>query len=244
MDDQITSETIVPDRDEPAPNYLDLLRVNDLLVGLDDKAFLEFAARCNFRSGKRGGVLVEEGSYEDSAFFVLDGIVRIAGASEGMEMIYGDISAGQWFGEIAAIDRRERSATVYALSDVVLAVAPREVFINLILEHRQIAVKILEGLAATVRSANQKVVKVGSLSGVQRVYLQVLEMAEPSPEADGTWIISKLPSHDELAIHSVTSKEVVARAVSQLLQSNIAKRDRGHFRILSREKLKQLATQV
>ena len=236
--------TPAADSDLPRPTNRELLRVNDLLVGLDDHAFGHFVKRCSFHEVPKGQTLIEEGDINSTMFFVIQGTIRIAGASEGMEMLYADIPAGQWFGEIAAIDRGQRSANAYAVDDVVVAVAPREVFINLILEHRQIAVKILESLASTIRSANQRMVRVGSLSGVQRVYMHVLEMAEPHPDGDGTWVIAKLPSHDEMAIHSLTSKEVVARAISQLLQGNIAKRDKGAFRVLSREKLKQLATQI
>lgn len=231
------------------PSYEELLRVNDLLVGLEDGPFGHFVQRCTFMSFAENETIVQEGELAYSVFFVILGTVRIASQVGGdgpeMEMVYRDVPAGDWFGEISAIDKGERSATGYALdAEVVVAAAPREVFLNLILEHRHVAVKVLESLAATVRSNNHRMSQVGSLSGVQRVYGYLLETALPGPEGDGTWSISRLPSHDEIAVKAVTSREVVARAISQLLQDGVAKRERGAFRILNRQKLQQFATQV
>lgn len=231
------------------PTYEERLRVNDLLVGLEDSAFGRFVQRCTFMSFEENEMIISEGEFVHNVFFVIEGAVRIASQAGGegreMEMVYRDIPSGRWFGEIAAIDKGERSATAYALEGgVVVAAIPREVFINLILEHRQVAVKVLETLAAAVRSSNQRMIHVGALSGVQRVYGYLLETAQPSPEGDGSWVIPKLPSHDDIALRAVTSREVVARAISQLLQDGVAKRDRGAFRILGRVRLQQMATQV
>lgn len=230
------------------PTYEERLRVNDLLVGLEDSAFKRFVQRCTFMSFDENEMIINEGEFVFNVFFVVDGAVRIASQPAGdgpdMEVVYRDVPAGRWFGEIAAIDKGERSATAYALDGVVVAAIPREVFINLILEHRHIAVKVLESLAAAVRSSNRRMLQVGTLSGVQRVYAYLLEGSQPSPDGDGTWLIPKLPSHDDIALRAVTSREVVARAISQLLQDSVAKRDRGAFRIMSRARLQQLATQV
>ncbi|MEO5337886.1 MAG: cyclic nucleotide-binding domain-containing protein [Magnetospirillum sp. WYHS-4] len=231
------------------PSYEERLRVNDLLVGLEDAPFGRFVQRCVFMAFDESEMIISEGEFAYSVFFVIEGRVRIAsqvgGEGPEMEMVYRDVPAGRWFGEIAAIDKGERSATAYALDkQVVVAAAPREVFVNLILEHRHIAVRVLESLAAAIRSSNQRMAQVGSLSGVQRVYGYLLEASQPSPEPDGSWLIPKLPSHDEVALKAVTSREVVARAISQLLQDGVAKRERGAFRILNRQKLQQLAIQV
>ncbi len=42
----------------------------------------------------------------------------------------------------------------------------------------------------------------------------------------------------------MTSKEAVARAISQIIQEGVAKRSSGKIKILSRDALRQLATQI
>lgn len=230
--------------DDPPPSHTELLRVNDLLIGLDDGAFEEFVKRCGFVEVAKGGTLIQEGDTQHSVVFVVEGIVRIVGLAEGMELNYRDIPAGGWFGEIAAIDKGGRSASAYAATDVTVATAPREVFLNLLLEHRHIAVKILERLASIVRQANQRMVSATSFSGVQRVYMKLLDLAQPDAHNDGQWYIPRMPTHEDLAVEAMTSKELVARAISQLMQMNVAKREKGQLRICNRETLKQLATQL
>lgn len=224
---------------------VELLRVNSLLIGLDDKAFKAFAKRCEFVPVCKGDVLIEEGSSQDNAFFVVKGKVRIIqGDSSAVNIVYREIDEGGWFGEIAAIDKGQRTAAAYALTDGLVAVAPRAAFLNLVLEHRQIAVKVLESFATLIRSSNQRFAEASSFSGVQRVYLQLLELAKPDPSGDGSWVIYNMPSHEQLSVKALTSKETVTQALSQILQEKIAKRITGKLRILNREALKRLATKI
>ncbi len=243
------SVAMAADNEKPMPgaeaSREDILRVNDLLIGLDDAAFEAFVERCAFHSVAQGEQLIREGEVQHNVVFVLDGLVRIVGiAPGGMELNYQDVEVGGWFGEIAAIDKGARSASAYAYTDSEIATVPREVFLNLILEHRHIAVKILERLSRIVRIGNERVVTVSSFSGVQRVYMTILDLAEPDPNAgvDSIWFIPKMPNHEELALKAMTSKEMVARAISQLLQMGVARREKGILRIINREALKQLAT--
>ena len=227
------------------PNEIELFRVNDLLIGLDEDVFQAFAKRCEFRHVKLGDVLVQSGSSQNDIFFVIQGEVRIVQDNQDVNVVYGTVSEGGWFGEIAAIDKGQRTANAFALTDtVIVAVAPRALFLNLMLEHRQIAVKILESLATVVRSSNARVAEVSSFSGVQRVYLKLLQMIEDKPSSNGHWVINDMPSHDQLSAMAFTSKETVARAVSQLLQSNTVKRGAGRLEIINMENLKRLATEV
>lgn len=224
------------------------LRVNDLLIGLDDEAFDKFAQRCEFVTFRKGDNLIEEGSKQDYTFLMVKGMVRVVQGEDSedsnMGFIYQEIGEGGWFGEIAALDKGQRTATVLAITDGIAVIMPRAVFVNLILEHRQIAVKVLESLASIIRSSNRRLSDVSSFSGVQRVYLQLLELAEPDPSADGIWTIDNMPSHEQLATIAMTSKEVVSKAISQILQAGLAKRSSGKLKILDHHALKRVATEI
>ncbi len=227
------------------PSDGELLRVNDLLIGLEDSAYDVFAERCQFVNFNQGDVLFEEGAVQDSAFFVIKGTIRLTrDTGDDVNIVYRDIEEGGWFGEIAAIDRGQRTAAAYAVTGGVAAMAPRSVFVNLLLEHRHIAVKVLESLATLVRSSNQRFIEVSSYSGVQRVYLQLLDLAEPDPVGNGGWIIRVMPSHDQLSADASTSRDAVTRAMTQLVQKKVVRRSQGKLRILDRDILKHLATHI
>lgn len=226
-------------------NYRDRLRVNELLIDLNEEAFNKFEERCEYQEREEGFVFIEEGEVQEFTYFVLEGSVRIVlGTQDGVNVNFNDIPTDGWFGELSAIDKQERSATAFALESTVVAAVPSNVFLNLILDNRVVALKILRDMAKALRRSNQKITTVSSFSGVQRVYMELLKLGEPSPNGDGTWIIGHTPSHDVLAEGATTSKDTVARALSQLFQAQVAKRERGKLRIMDREQLKRLATQA
>ncbi len=226
------------------PTDLELLRINDLLIGLEDEEFHTFAGRCEFRPISKGDVLVESGAKRNEVFFVIRGEVRIVQEDTGINVVFSKVGEGGWFGEIAAIDKGVRSANVFALTDGMVAVADRALFINLILEHRQIAVNVLESFATVVRSSNQRLAEVSSFSGVQRVYLKLLELVDDKPTKAGTWLISDMPNHEQLSAMASTSKETVARALSQLQKTDTAKRSPGKLEILNLHEMRKMATEV
>lgn len=220
------------------------LRVNELLIGLDDKAFEQFAKRCEYVSFRKGDNLIKEGTKQDCIFLMVKGTVRVTQGDGGVGVIFREIAEGGWFGEIAAFDRGRRTAMVDAVTDGVVIMLSRAVFVNLILKHRQIAIKVLESLASIIRSSNRQISDVSSFSGIQRVYLQLLELAEPDPSENGIWIIDNMPSHEELATNAMTSKEAVAKAISKVIQSGLIKRSKGKVKILDRFALKQISTEI
>jgi CRP-like cAMP-binding protein len=78
-----------------------------------------------------------------------------------------------------------------------------------------------------------------TLKAVQRVYVEVLRLAR----GDGgeTSIISPMPTQRELARRASTSRETVARVLSQLVKGGILARKGRTVRILDMDRLRTLA---
>ncbi len=233
-------------RDElPDLSRKDLLRLNSLLISLGDEAFERCFDRCRFEEFLAGEVIIAAESPGNEVYFVVTGTARaVDGADEGFDLISNDVEAGGWFGEISAIDEATRTATVTAFTDVVVASIPREVFINLILEHRTVALKVLEDFSLYLRMSATRVKKVSAYTGAQRVYMELLRQAEPDPRGDGSWQITKWVKHKELAYEASTSLDIVARAISHLIKLGLMKREGGSFRILDRERVQQMINQT
>jgi CRP-like cAMP-binding protein len=84
----------------------------------------------NVRSPK-GRTLLEYGSNSRDVFFVLEGKVEVVLYSpDGREVFVTAIGPGEMFGELAALDGEPRSATVVALSNVVLAIMSQNDFMR------------------------------------------------------------------------------------------------------------------
>ena len=220
------------------------LRVNNLMILLDDGQFEKCVKRITFQEFLTGETIIDADDEGGEVYFVVEGKVRVVdGMQEGRDLVYNDIEEGGWFGELAAVDERSRSATISALTNVIVATLPREVFLNMILECRAVALKVLGEFSGFIRAGNRRTAKVSSFTGVQRVYMELLQLAEPDPRGDGTWHIPTTVKHKGLAAEASTSLEIVARALSQLLKKGLIKREGGSFRILDREQIQQMITQ-
>ena len=113
-------------------------------------------ARCEWRRVKAKQWVID---YQDDGmdvFFVVAGSVRVLiYAKSGREVILADLEAGGFFGELAPIDGRTRSASVLAVSDAVVATMPGTVFLEVLHDHPDVSMYVLKLLAARVRVPRQ-----------------------------------------------------------------------------------------
>ena len=99
-----------------------------------------------------GKVLVEEGAVGHEFFLILDGqaVVRRGGRRIAM------LGPGQYFGEMALLDRGPRTATVVADTDMDLLVLGQREFAGLLDQVPSLSYKLLAAMAARLREADAK----------------------------------------------------------------------------------------
>ena len=74
-----------------------------------DLDFERFNRRCNWRRYKGGELVVDYEDESSDVYFIISGEVRILIRTlAGKEIILGETNAGQFFGEMAAIDGAKR----------------------------------------------------------------------------------------------------------------------------------------
>jgi CRP-like cAMP-binding protein len=97
---------------------LEILRAVPLFADLDDRSLQAVAVLAREERHAAGEVLMLEGEPGDEFYVVLDGTVRIAHG----DRVVRSIGAGGFLGEIALVERRPRSATATAISEVTVLV--------------------------------------------------------------------------------------------------------------------------
>jgi CRP-like cAMP-binding protein len=95
-----------------------------------------------------GKVLVSEGSAGAEFFVILDGQAKVS--RHGQEV--ATLGPGQFFGDLALLDRAPRNATVTAVNPMELVVLGQREFSALIDEVPGFAHKLLAGLARRLRA--------------------------------------------------------------------------------------------
>lgn len=175
-------------------------------------------------------------------YFVLKGEVRIVNYSaSGREVAYAIIPAGGYFGELSAIDGRPRSANVLAVEDCLLATLTPAAFKELLATDTDIAAKVMHKLVRIIRSADDRILDLATLSAYQRVYVEVLRMKKPDPVRPNSWLIYPLPTQAQIAALASTTRETVARVLSQLNHDHIAERKSKTLYIRDLARLQALA---
>jgi CRP-like cAMP-binding protein len=133
----------------PSP---DLIRGIPLFSELDDSSLSRLADEFIERSFEPGQEIASEGLGGLNFFVVESGEAAVS--VHGNEV--GTLGPGASFGEIALVDKSARSATVAATSQMRCYALPIWSFRPFVLEHPDVAWKLLELLAERLRAAEHR----------------------------------------------------------------------------------------
>ncbi len=201
-------------------------------------------SECNWSEYEPGDIVVDQNESSTDVYFIVSGAVRIVDYLEDdREIALAELSKGDCFGELSALDLKVRSARVTATEPTILASMTSKNFRTLLLECPGIAITLLKRLAGYVRTLTTRVSAMSSMTPQQRVYAELVRMSEPDVERDGRWVISNFPGHGEIASWVGTERDVVAEAIGQLARSGIVERKHKVLRINDHARLQRLAVQ-
>ena len=215
---------------------IDNLAPVELLEGLKDSDLQDLEQHGRWRRYVAEEQILDRDSETRDVFFVIEGSVDVINFSlSGREVAYGQVRAGGYFGEMAAIDGRRRSANIVANQDSLVFILPAEAFMEILNTHASAAMVALRRLAHIVRTADDRIMDLSTLRAVQRVHVEVLRLA--SEVEPGEWMIKSMPTQRDIARRASTSRETVARVMSQLAKVGIVERKGRTLHVLDQERL-------
>jgi CRP/FNR family transcriptional regulator, cyclic AMP receptor protein len=228
--------TATPDGGEPAEGepFLRWLRPDELH---------DLRSRAVTRRFPRGTILFHEGDVSGRVLVLTEGRVKVSVLSEeGREVVLSFSGSGELFGEISAVDRLPRSATVTALeASEALALAAGD-FERFLEAHPRVALVLLRVLAARLRDADRERMELAVYDTIRRVARRLLDLAdrfgEPTPE--GVTITLPL-TQEELAGWIGSSREAVSKALQTLRTLDCIETQRRRITVLNLEALRRLA---
>lgn len=199
---------------------------NPVLGHLPEPVRRELEKRCIWKEYKSDEQIIDRESESRDVYFVVGGVVRIVNYSySGREVSYDEIRAGGMFGELSAIDGKPRSASVVSIKRSLIASLAPEIFKKAMREHPEFAVAVIERLAVIIRASNDRIMDLSTLGAYTRVYAEILRLARgfAADDADSA-VIDPLPVHSDLASRCGTTRETVARAISDLIKKGVAEK--------------------
>jgi CRP-like cAMP-binding protein len=197
----------------------------ELFGSLPPEQLQAFEARCRWHTFDAGQTIIERDENRSEVYFVVEGTARVVNyLADGREVVLADVGAGSFFGELSGIDCLGRSAFVVAREQTVAAVLGSDDFMDLLRDCPDAALKLIHHLTSVIRSANERVSALVDLSPHQRIYAELVRLANPSAVGDGSWTIDPLPMHSEISGWAGTNSEVVSLAVGTLIREGVARR--------------------
>ena len=199
------------------------------------------AAACQWHRYEAGNEIVRYHDHANSAFFIVQGEIRVMyHGLLGQEVILCDLSTGEMFGELTAIDGYPRSATVIARTSVLLASMHALDFQNLIYSNRQIAETILKRLTGQVRRLTERVYDYSTLAVRNRIQSELLRLARNHMTSANAAIISPAPIQTEIANLVSTHREAASQELNKLVKSKLIMRQGHDLYVLDVAKLTEM----
>ncbi|MDB4970436.1 MAG: Cyclic nucleotide-binding domain protein [Myxococcales bacterium] len=156
-----------------------------------------------------GTVLFREGDPGKHMYVIQSGRIELTRRVRGKEAHLATLPAGEFFGEMAIINKHPRSATATALEDSHLLVLDARTFEAMIRGNAEIAIRMIKKLAARLAQANSQVETLLKQDLNHRIVHQLRVLADSRGQSDGPGVRIDI-SIDELAeTVAATPKDVV-----------------------------------
>ncbi|WP_341679284.1 Crp/Fnr family transcriptional regulator [Niveibacterium sp. SC-1] len=194
---------------------------------LQDELLQTMASHGGVRNFAASSVLINEEDENDALFILLSGRVKVFGASsQGREVIYNTLGPGEYFGEMS-LDGGPRSASVMTLEPCTCVVVPGAKVRDFLASHPDFALHLVHKLIGLVRRATDSVKSLA----LDDVYSRVVRLLnEKAHDEDGRRVVADRLTQREIADHVGSSREMISRIFTQLVQGGyIAVEDRRIF---------------
>ena len=202
---------------------------------LGDDALLEIASHIHERTFSPGQVVLLEGEPCQAVYFVAQGVVRAHRLSpEGREHVLAYLGPGEPFSLVPALDGGPHLAAVDAVTDTTLYTIPCERFQRIMRDHPEVALAVMEHLAAEVRRLSDMVEDLALHTVRTRLARFLLS------QADGTQPSIRW-TQEEVAAQIGTVRDVVGRALRAFADDGLIRRERGRLVVMDRAGLEREA---
>lgn len=200
------------------PAMVAILKATQLFSALEASEIAAFAARATIRRFAAGELLFSEGEPCKGLYVVAAGRVRIfKTSSTGREQVLAIEGAGSSIAELPVFDGGPYPASAAAVDEAQLLFVSRDEFRVCCLEHPEVALKVLQVVGARLRRLVGIIEELSFTTLRHRLISWLLReaQAQGSPTANGTAFALKV-SHQELAAHIGTVRELVSRNMARL----------------------------
>jgi CRP-like cAMP-binding protein len=205
----------------------ELFRQHPFLAVLTEEETRELLDQAHVQRLAAGDVVFRKDDPGDGLYGVLEGrVVVTVESAEGKELILNLFGPGEFFGEIALLDGKGRTATAVARDPSRLVFLGRAAFLPFLSERHETAVRIIGLLCERLRRTTGLVEDSAFLSVATRLAKQLAALAG-GQHGPGTVRLSQ----EELAQTLGVTREIVSRQLAIWREAGVVEIGRGWIKV-------------
>jgi CRP/FNR family transcriptional regulator, cyclic AMP receptor protein len=199
-----------------------------LFAGCEEAVLRAVAGRLRLRRFRRNEVIFHQGDAGDALHIVASGSVKIVlPSTEGEEAIIATVHPPDFFGELALLDRRPRSATATAVEATTTLALSRAVFLDLLNTHVELRDALFTALVGELRRLTGHVEELHFLDLAGRLARRLAQLArEQSPSATHEVRLDWPYTQTDLAAMIGGTRQSVNRLLGGLIGEGLVRIDR------------------
>lgn len=166
------------------------------------------------RTYAKGTVLFREGERGEEMFVIQAGKVQVSMKVRGVEKVLSVLQPGEFFGEMAILNSKPRSATAVVAEDAKLLVIDTKTFEAMIRGNSEIALRMIKKLSARLQEADDQIENLLLKDHNSKIVHALVRLTETAgtPVERGTFV-RILPEElgSKVGLHVDRVNEVVAK---------------------------------
>ncbi len=227
------------------PSFVDLEAVTSsgLFGSLSPEEVVELRAISSTVNYAKGTTIFDRGAPGDALFAIIQGRVDIRTIwVDGREIKLNMLGPGEVFGEIAAMDGRERTASAVAAIDCRLVQIERDALIEFLGKTPERWLHMMHLLCRRIRWTSNRIEATVFLDITHRLAHQIVVLTQSLGRPTGEGLaISPGFTQDELARMLGVTRESVNKGLQRLANLKVIRYQRSHIVVLDIEGLRALA---
>lgn len=217
----------------------------ELFRNLGPETLARIQQCCNWKNYEVGELILDYLDVTDEVYFITEGEVRVSIYSrDGKATTFSDLQAGDMFGEISAIDRGTRSASIESRTRCCIVSMSSKAFVSLLKTEPGVGFELLVRLAHKIRELTNRVYEFSSLDVANRTRAELVRLARLASRQGNLIKIEPAPTHAEIASRISTHREAVTREINRLSRLGILERRGTSLIVKDLERLQDMVEEA
>lgn len=205
------------------------------MLNVSEEVFKRFG-----RVYRAGETIFQEGEVGETMYIIQEGEVRIHKRVRDRETTLAVLKAGDFFGEMAIIDREPRSASATAATDAKIIVLSKDIFESQIKTNPKIIMSILRKMSERLRQADRQIKTLLMRDNHSRVTgTLLLLMSKHGSASEQGVMVDRKQTIDELVSMTGLPLEKVEEVIDTLRRARIVEVQNNVLVIKSAESLER-----